>query len=602
MQKCLAKNPDERWQTSRDLADELKWIASQASGPSATPPAGRVTAASRALRLGWRAALGLASVIVAAAVASSLWLGRDRPLVATRQRPVTDYAGSHGFASLSPDATMVAFTSETDREAPDQIWVKNLTQGDPIQITSGQARALRPTWSPRGNEIVFARPGEGVWSIAPLGGQPRRLIDAGQRPRFSADGQRLVFLRGGEIWIANADGSQPQQVLEGRNVEFAAPSPDGRSIAFFQTYGGPPGDLWIVPASGGAARRLTFDEAAGGSPVFTPDGQTIVFPSARGGSVTLWQIPVGGGSPSPLTTGAGSDIDPDVSADGQTLVYTNVRANNSLVITDPATGEERELLERGTGVFAPTFSPSGDRIAFFQQTSSGVHVFTVRSDGKELTQITGRVGEVNIMPSWSADGAFLHFFQVKPVASLRRVPVAGADPIELGPWPWDSLAVVDPEGRRIAYMRQADDKTFVTVVHDRETRQEIPLANAIQPARWSRDGRTIFGTEYPGAGRGTIPARITACASDGPCRILAEGHMGRPSSDDSRVFFLRVVRAGGADREVWSVDTDGKNLQKIAVIGPWVADAPAFDVSPDNRIVRVRPQSSEHRLWLADLR
>ena len=78
--------------------------------------------------------------------------------------------------------------------------------------------------------------------------------------------------------------------------------------------------------------------------------------------------------------------------------------------------------------------------------------------------------------------------------------------------------------------------------------------------------------------------------------------MARPSSDDSRVFFLRVVRAGGVDREVWSVDTDGKNLQKIAVFGPWVADSPMFDVSPDNRIVRVRPQSSEHRLWLADLR
>jgi TolB protein len=542
-------------------------------------------------------------MVAIAAAAATLWLGRDRPLVAARQRPVTDYQGSHGFASLSPDATMVAFTSETAPDAPDQIWVKNLAQGDPIQITFGTGRAIRPTWSPNRNEIVFGRPGEGLWSIAPLGGQPRRLIDVGSRPRFSADGRRLVFVRGGEIWIANADGSQPQRVLEGTDVQFAAPSPDGQSIAFFQTMGGPLGDLWIVRASGGAPRRLTFDEAEGGAPAFTPDGRTIVFPSARGGSVTLWQIPAAGGSPSPLTTGAGSDIDPDISADGQTLVYTNVRAGNSLVITDPATGGETKVLERGSRVFGPTFSPKGDRIAFFQHTSSGVHLFTVRTDGKELTQVTSREGETNLFPRWSADGAFLYFFQARPAVSLRRIPVAGGEAIDIGPWSWQSAAVLDQQGNRVAYVRRTADDTVATVVHDRATRQETTLAISFQPEGWSHDGRTIIGTVYPDpANLGTLPGKIIACASDGPCRILAEGSRGTPSRDDSRVFFQRIVRPGGVDRELWSVDIDGGNLQKIAMIGPWNVDSALFDVSPDNRIVRVRPESSEHRLWLADLR
>ena len=350
---------------------------------------------------------------------------------------MTDFAGSHGFASLSPDATMVAFSSGTD-ETTDHIWVKNLAQGDPIQLTFGDARGIRPTWSPQGNQIVFGRPGEGLWSIAPLGGQPRRLLDAGRRPRFSADGRRIVFLRGDEIWIANADGSQPRRVLSVPYVQFAALSPDGESIAFFQTNAGPMGDLWIVPASGGTTRRLTFDEAEGGAPVFTPDSRTIVFPSARAGSLTLWQVPVGGGSPSPLTSGAGSDIDPDVSLDGRTLVYTNVRTASSLVITDPATGQETTLLERSAMLAGPTFSPAGDRIAFFQPTDSGVHVFTMRTDGKELAQVTAREGEVNVMPKWSADGAFLYFFQAKPAVSLRKVPVTGGDATEVGPWRWDS--------------------------------------------------------------------------------------------------------------------------------------------------------------------
>ena len=57
-------------------------------------------------------------------------------------------------------------------------------------------------------------------------------------------------------------------------------------------------------------------------------------------------------------------------------MYTNVRTASRLVITNPTTGEEIELLERRTAAHGPTFSPTGDRIAFFQETDKGVHLFT----------------------------------------------------------------------------------------------------------------------------------------------------------------------------------------------------------------------------------
>ena len=125
-----------------------------------------------------------------------------------------------------------------------------------------------------------------------------------------------------------------------------------------------------------------------------------------------------------------------------------------------------------------------------------MHLFTLRTDGKGLQQITAREGEVNVFPQWSADGSFLYLFQAKPAVSLRECRSRAETRLRSGPGHGRAL-LLDPLGGRVAYRRQASDKTFVTVVHDRATGRETTLANAIVPSRWSRDGRAIFGSDTP---------------------------------------------------------------------------------------------------------
>ena len=134
------------------------------------------------------------------------------------------------------------------------------------------------------------------------------------------------------IWIANADGTNSRKVLNRPFIITSTPaiSPDGQLIVFFQSSGGPMGDLWIVPSSGGTPRRLTFDDSEGGTPTWTPDGQFVIFSSKRTGSHTLWRIRAAGGEAEPMTSGAGEDRDPQVSLDGRRLIYTNVRNSFSL--------------------------------------------------------------------------------------------------------------------------------------------------------------------------------------------------------------------------------------------------------------------------------
>ena len=105
---------------------------------------------------------------------------------------------------------MIAFLNPVN--GVPQVWIKNLAQGDPIQITFGDVPAVQPRWSPKNDQIVFGRAGRGIWSVAPLGGPPRQMFRAGRNANFSGDGEWLVFERPHEIWMARSDGNGARRV------------------------------------------------------------------------------------------------------------------------------------------------------------------------------------------------------------------------------------------------------------------------------------------------------------------------------------------------------------------------------------------------------
>src|SRR5262249_11962727 len=141
------------------------------------------------------------------------------------------------------------------------------------------------------------------------------------------------------IWVADADGSTARRIAVRRHNFDSTPalSPNGQTVVYFESDdGGPMGDFWIGSTSGGAPRRLTYDNSHVGRATWTPDGRFIIFSSMRHGSENLWRVPVNGGAPQSVTFGAGQDRDPAVSPDGKQLVYTNTRAAFVLMGLDPA--------------------------------------------------------------------------------------------------------------------------------------------------------------------------------------------------------------------------------------------------------------------------
>ena len=226
-------------------------------------------------------------------------------------------------------------------------------------------------------------------------------------------------------------------------------SPDGKSIAVFLGEQGRYGDYWIMPATGGAPRRLTTDLEEGGAPAWSPDGQFLVFPSARAGSLNLWRVPIAGGVPEALTTGPGDDLDPVVSPDGRTLLFANVKRTWTVVVHDVKSGARRTLLEKRTPLVYPAYSPDGRRIALMGRNSRGdTHLFVMNADGSNLMPVTDGAGELNIMPRWGSDGETLYFYQVRPRQTFRSISVSGGASREIAPWSLrrQFQAEVDPRG------------------------------------------------------------------------------------------------------------------------------------------------------------
>jgi Tol biopolymer transport system component len=519
-------------------------------------------------------------------------------------RLLSTFEGSHRSPSLSPDGRLLTFVDSARGVA--QVWLKSLGEGASVQITFGDVPAARPRFSPKGDEIVFERRRQGIWSVPVLGGTPRRVVERGGCPNFFPDGTRIVFDRGTEIWTANLDGSEPRRV-EGVGDSFfslyvghcPAASPDGRVLAYFQAERGPNGDLWLISTSGGEPRRLTFDMVPAGRPAFSRDGRFVLFSSARSGARTLWRVPVDGGEPEPLTTGAGEDDEPEISSDGRSLVYTNARRSWALMVLDPATGTERQVLERRNQLTGPVFSPTGDRIAFFGWTEEREQLFVVEIDGSGLRQITHGKNPA-VMPRWSADARTLFYFHEEP-PGFHQVPLEGGAQQTIVPglrWGDVTGAWLDPGGTRMAYTLVDKGSPVGTRLRDLASGRESVLADPVWVRSWSPDGTTIAASTEEG--------EIVLCpAAAGPCRDVVSGSSPLFSSDASEILFSRRGRAFDdpaiQSTVVWKVRVDGTELRQIATLEPHAALATPFDVSIRDEIVWVQFRPGREELWLATL-
>jgi hypothetical protein len=338
IRRCLAKDPDRRYQTALDLRNELEQLASEIdSGVHAVPPPGDKTPARRSripLVVGAVAVLGVALFL-------GFWLrdGADPADPLYEPRPVTLASALDRDVSWSPDGKFIAIERMVSGEK--EIYVKAIDGGQAVARVELPGVQRSPRWTPDGRYLTFVsahEPGNPIVLSPVEGGSPRRLVVTqiptldmdsgvmGDRP-WADDGRTLLVAmptENGFYAVHAVDGttgeaSQLTFPPGGSDDSHPTYSFDGEQILFRRVIDGR-GALMLMAATGGDAEPLLQDEFNYHRGAWRPDNRRVVFKRSQQGGTAIenlfeidvltsssWTRPPGSGNrlrPMPETTGS----------------------------------------------------------------------------------------------------------------------------------------------------------------------------------------------------------------------------------------------------------------------------------------------------------
>ena len=342
---CLAKDPEDRWQTMRDLKRELQWIdpIGETDEPDAEPAAAEVAAPpGRTAGTGWRFALVL--LVTAAVTAGAAWTlkpAADAPPLPVQRFTIDLDPGQSltGALAVSPDGRHVVYGVAGGDAA--QLHFRALDAFDPAPIPGTEGAAAPVAIAPDGRSLVFQLRDGGRWTL-------NQIPLAGGTPYTIVEGEGRLYSRA--VWLP--DGTIVYSVLPG----------DGGS------------GLMQVPAAGGTPRALT-----------RLDDQ-------RGDYAHLWPLPVPGRDELVFTI-VREDAGRVNLEDGKVAVYSPATGEVGVVL-EPALGlgyleagyllygDRGSLLAIGVDPEAPT--TTGNPVPLFFDTSGDTVTGNVMSDNGTL--------------------------------------------------------------------------------------------------------------------------------------------------------------------------------------------------------------------------
>jgi imidazolonepropionase-like amidohydrolase/Tol biopolymer transport system component len=483
------------------------------------------------------------------------------PVPAPAPPPVATREGAPAAATADADAKPDE-TPKWDVQNP-----PGPSRDIPIDVTRGTWLSLDV--SPDGQTLVFDLLGD-IY-VMPVGGGEARAIASGvaweMQPKWSPDGRHIAFTsdRGGgdNIWIMDADGSNPTQVSKETFRLVTQPdwTPDGQFIVgrkhFTSSRSLGAGEMWMWHRAGGGGVQMTerrTQQKDTGEPAFSPDGRYLYFSddATAGGTFeyskdvndqiyVIRRLDRETGDIDAYVTGPGGSIRPTPSPDGKSLAFIRrVRYQSTLYVMDIESGRETPIFSALDRDMQETWAIHGVYPAISWTPDNRSIVFWA----------DGRIQRIDVASKEVADIPF-------HVADTRRVQDAVRFPVEVAPDRFDVKMIrwahPSPDGTKVVFEALGNlwIRDLPTGTPRRLTRQSDHFE--LYPS-WSRDGRSIVYTTWDDQELGSV--RVVP-ASGGAGRVVTPrpGHYVEPVfSPDGRTIVYRTVSDGFLTTALWSRD------------------------------------------------
>jgi serine/threonine protein kinase/Tol biopolymer transport system component len=547
VRKCLAKDPEERWQNAHDLVSDLEWIAEAAAQPA--------EARQRKSRMWLAAALG---VLLLAASSVALWRGREPKnggqLVVTKIDAPSDTQFRFGLLGISaplglpPDGHALAFVA-TDRSGKSMIWVRGLdslearivpgtesasdlfwssdyrtitffadqklktvlASGGPVTTVAEAPIGFGASWNREQVLLFTPDPSKGIYVVRPTSATPTPLVVPQDLkvsligwPQFLPDNKHFIF-------VGTTDPASSISTYYGSldRKEFRVVAHAGAAYAdgFLFHVRGSTLSAQPFDATSGRVTGETHAIAQGVVNNFFSVSENGLLAYTQGNQLAKalkWFDRTG------KEVGSVGEIDDyfDVrlSPDGKRIAVNSGRPNSNIWVYDSVRSVRTKLtFESDTDHGMPVWAPDGSRIVFAEVTGrnrKGLYVQSSNGAGREALLLGGE----QLRPwSWSRDGKYLLYTVGDPNGDATTIWVLalGGDskPEMLVQAP---AAVYDsqfsPDVRWVAYTSRESGRDEIYIVpFDGSRGVHVDLSHRVSAStqggrypRWRGDGKEIF--------------------------------------------------------------------------------------------------------------
>ncbi|MDQ5871037.1 MAG: protein kinase [Acidobacteriota bacterium] len=553
---CLAKEPDDRWQTAHDIAVQLKWI--QEGGATATATATAPGRPATAMRLLPWIVAALATAALLALLVRDWRRSSVRPPVSrfsilapdkTMFTPPGELSSSQ--LALSPDGRTLAFIANPVGARP-LLWLRALGSLTAVPL-AGTEDALHPFWSPDSRSLGFFTPTT-LKRVEASGGTPQRICEvvAGRGGSWNREGV-ILFAHSAPtpIYRVSDTGGEPETVTDlnaARGEDrhrYPVFLPDGRRFLFWsRSPGREHTGIYVASLDSREARLVLKSETLAqysdpGYMLTVQQGMLVAYPfdeksaQVRGTPIRVAESILTGNPPgfAPFTV-AGANVlaysspfarsrrlvwfdrsgrkigtvgepgdygTPSLSPDEKRIavaIREESKNHTDIWLFDSVRGAWSRFTFDPASERAPLWSPDGSRIVFSSGSQGLLDLYEKPAGGSGEPRLIVRSAGDKFPTDWSRDGRYLvyHTFGGNSFWDLWVAPTDGGKPFALFSTKYTEVqGQISPDGRWIAYASDESGRFEIYVMQFPEKRGRWQISTAGGTQPWWRgDGKEVF--------------------------------------------------------------------------------------------------------------